>query len=217
MDSDRINARRPHNDLLRPRSIAMKVRSQHIAQRLAAGAVATIIVVTAHGSAQGAGLNASSSNFMQLTVLTATYRLSAVLPAQVATNTTGPLSVTLNAANSWGQLFYVQNIGDLDVASFRLSHTGPYGSGANRVDISYCAGGTAKGAFLSIGACDGGATLTRAVQGKGAAVLSVTIPAGTARAFQATTRVRGNGQDTTDTISVEVSTSGVIKRGTATS
>ena len=173
MDSDRINARRPHNDLLRPRSIAMKVRSQHIAQRLAAGAVAT--------------------------------------------NTTGPLSVTLNAANSWGQLFYVQNIGDLDVASFRLSHTGPYGSGANRVDISYCAGGTAKGAFLSIGACDGGATLTRAVQGKGAAVLSVTIPAGTARAFQATTRVRGNGQDTTDTISVEVSTSGVIKRGTATS
>jgi hypothetical protein len=195
----------------------MKVRSQHIAQRLAAGAVATIIVVTAHGSAQGAGLNASSSNFMQLTVLTATYRLSAVLPAQVATNTTGPLSVTLNAANSWGQLFYVQNIGDLDVASFRLSHTGPYGSGANRVDISYCAGGTAQGAFLSIGACDGGATLTTAVQGKGAAVLSVTVPAGTARAFQATTRVRGNGQDTTDTISVEVSTSGVIKRGTATS
>ncbi|MFM1964937.1 MAG: hypothetical protein RL134_662 [Actinomycetota bacterium] len=195
----------------------MKVRPHPISRRMAAGAVATMIVVTAHGSAQGAGLEASSSNFLQLTVLTATYRLSAVLPAQVATNMTGPLTLTLNAGNSWGQLFYVQNIGDLDVATFVLSHTGPYGNGANRVDLAYCAGGSAQGAFLSIGACAGGATLTTAVQGKGAAALSVTIPAGTTRAFQATTRVRGNGQDTTDTISVEVSTSGVITRGTATS
>ena len=79
---------------------------------------------------------ASSSNFLQLSILTATYRVSAVLPERVATNTTGPLSVTLNASNSWGQIFYLQNIGDLDVHTVTLSHTGPYGNGANRVDLA---------------------------------------------------------------------------------
>lgn len=166
--------------------------------------------------AQGATL-ATSSNFLQLSILSATYRVSAVLPDQVATNTTGPLNLTLNAANSWGQLFYLQNIGDLTVNTVTLSHTGPYGNGNNRVDLAYCAGGTAGGAFVAVGECAGGGTLTTVLRGKGAIALSLTIPAGTARAFQATTRLRGAGQDTTDTISVEVSSSGVTRTGTTTS
>lgn len=160
---------------------------------------------------------ASSSNFLQLSILTATYRVSAVLPEQVATNTTGPLALTLNTVNSWGQLFYLQNIGDLDVVTLTLSHTGPYGNGNNRVDLAYCAGGSAGGAFLAVGECAGGGLLTTVLRGKGSVLLSLTIPTGTVRAFQATTRLRSNGQDTTDTVSVEVSTSGVIRRGSTTS
>ncbi|MGI9197516.1 MAG: hypothetical protein ACR2KE_08670, partial [Candidatus Nanopelagicales bacterium] len=116
-----------------------------------------------------------------------------------------------------GQLFYLQNIGDLDVVALTLSHTGPYGNGANRVDLAYCAGGTAGGAFVAVGTCAGGGTLTTVLQGKGSVVLSLTIPTGTARAFQATTRVRSNGQDTTDTISVDVSSTGVVRRVVTTS
>ena len=93
----------------------------------------------------------------------------------------------------------------------------PYGNGANRVDLAYCTGGNAQGAFTTVGVCAGGGTLTTALQGKGSTLLSLTIPTGTARAFQATTRVRNNGQDTTDTISVEVSTSDVTRRGVSTS
>lgn len=183
---------------------------------LAVGVVAASAVATPFGSAQGASM-ASSSNFLQLSILTATYRVSAVLPEQVATNTTGPLSVTLNASNFWGQIFYLQNIGDLDAHTVTLSHTGPYGNGANRVDLAYCSGGSAQGAFTTIGVCAGGGTLTTVLQGKGSVVLSLTIPSGTVRAFQATTRIRGNGQDTTDTISVAVSRSGVARRGAITS
>ena len=196
----------------------MNHHPRRIGRAVAAGVAATLIVAATHGSsALGAGLNATSSNFLQLTVLTATYRVSPVLPAQVATNTTGPLALTFNAANGWAQLFFLQNIGDLDVSSVTLSHTGPYGNGSNRVDIAYCSGGTAGGAFSAIGACAGGGTLTTVLQGKGSAVLALGIPSGTARAFQATTRVRGNGQDTTDTVNVEVSPSGVTRRGTTTS
>ena len=173
---------------------------------LAVGVVAASAVAAPFGSAWGATM-ASSSNFMQLSILTATYRVSAVLPEQVATNTTGPLTVTLNATNSWGQIFYLQNIGDLEVVTITLSHTGPYGNGANRVDLAYCTGGNAEGAFTTVGVCAGGGTLTTALQGKGSTVLALRIPTGTARAFQATTRVRNNGQDTTDTISVAVSSS----------
>ena len=156
---------------------------------------------------------ATTSNFLQLSMLTATYRVSAVLPEQVATNTTGPLTISLNATNSWGQIFFLQNIGDLDVVTLTLSHTGPYGNGANRVDLAYCTGGSAGGAFTTVGVCAGGGTLTPVLQGKGSVVLSLAIRTGTVRAFQATTRMRGNGQDTTDTISVEVSSSGVVRQG----
>ena len=182
---------------------------------LAAGVVTASAVTTPFSIAQGAS-GAASSNFLQLSVLTATYRVSPVLPSQVATNTTGPLTLTFNATNTWGQLFYLQNIGDLDVVTFTLSHTGPYGNGANRVDIAYCAGGSAGGAFVAVGTCAGSGTLTTVLQGKGSATLTLTIPAGTARAFQATTRSRSNGQDTTDTITVEVTSSGVIRKGTTT-
>lgn len=185
---------------------------------LAVGVVAASVVTTPLGSAQGAS-GAASANFLQLSVLTATYRVSAVLPAQVATNTTGPLNLTLNATNGWDQFFFLQNIGDLDVVTLTLSHSGQYGSGnaPNRVDLSYCVGGTAGGAFSAVGVCAGGGTFTTAIQGKGSVVLSLTIPAGTARAFQASTRSRGNGQDSTDTINVEVSSSGVVRRGSTTS
>ena len=183
---------------------------------IVAGVVAASAVATPFGGAWGATM-AKSSNFLQLSILTATYRVSAVLPEQVATNTTGPLTITLNADNSWGQLFFLQNIGDLDVVTLTLSHTGPYGNGANRVDLAYCAGGSAGGAFATVGVCAGGGTLTTVLQGKGSVVLTMSIPTGTVRAFQATTRSRSNGQDTTDTISVEVSSSGVIRRGSTTS
>lgn len=135
----------------------------------------------------------------------------------MATNTTGPLTLTLNTANNWGELFYLQNIGDLDVVSLTLSHNGPYGNGANRVDLASCSGGSAGGAFTTVGVCAGGGVLTTAIQGRGSVVLPLAIPTGTARAFQATTRVRASGQDTTDTISVEVSSSGVVRRGSTTS
>lgn len=183
---------------------------------LAVGVVAATVVATPLRSAQGVS-GAATSNFLQLSMLTATYRVSAVLPAQVATNTTGPLNLTFNASNGWSQFFYLQNIGDLDVVALTLSHTGPYGNGSNRVDLAYCAGGTAGGAFTSVGLCAGGGTFTTAIQGKGSVVLALTIPAGTARAFQATTRVRSNGQDTTDTINVQISSSDVVRRGTTTS
>lgn len=183
---------------------------------VALGVVATVLVTTPLGAALGV-TRASSSNFLQLAVLTATYRVSAVLPAQVATNTTGPLTLSLNATNQWAQIFYLQNIGDLDVTSLTLSHDGPYGNGSNRVDLAYCSGGNASGQFTTVGVCAGGGVLTTAIQGKGSAVLSLSLPAGSVRAFQATTRNRGNGQDTTDTISVEVSSSGVVRRGTTTS
>ena len=180
------------------------------------GVVAASTVAAPLGGAWGATV-ATSSNFLQLSILTATYRVSAVLPDQLATNTTGPLTVSLDASNSWGQLFFLQNIGDLDVVTLTLSHTGPYGNGANRVDLAYCTGGTAGGAFTTVGVCAGGGTLTTVLRGKGSVVLPVSIPTGTVRAFQATTRSRSNGQDTTDTISVEVSGSGVIRRGSTTS
>ncbi|MGI9197553.1 MAG: hypothetical protein ACR2KE_08860 [Candidatus Nanopelagicales bacterium] len=194
----------------------MRSRALGSLRVLAAGVVAVTAVATPVGSALGAS-RAASSNFLQLSILTATYRVSAVLPSQVATNTTGPLIITLNATNQWGQPFYLQNIGDLDVVTLTLSHTGPYGNGANRVDLAYCAGGTAGGAFVALGTCAGGGTLTTVLQGKGSAVLGLTIPTGTARAFQATTRSRSNGQDTTDTISVVVSLAGVVRRGVTTS
>ena len=194
----------------------MTTSAQRALRVLAVGVVAATAVATPLGSALGA-TRASSSNFLQLSVLTATYRVSPVLPAQVATNTTGPLTITLNATNTWGQIFYLQNIGDLEVVTLTLSHTGPYGNGSNRVDIAYCAGGSAGGSFAAIGTCAGGGTLTTVIQGKGSAVLSLSIPAGTARAFQATTRSRSNGQDTVDTINVDVSSSGVVRRGTTTS
>jgi len=196
----------------------MSRHQRRVGRALTVGVAAAILVAATHGgSAMGAGLYAASSNFLQLTVLTATYRVSAVLPSQVATNTTGPLSLTFDAVNGWAQFFFLQNIGDLDVTSVTLSHAGPYGNGANRVDIAYCAGGTAGGAFSAVGSCAGGGSLTTVLQGRGSTVLALSIPAGTARAFQATTRVRGNGQDTTDTVNVEVSPSGVIRRGTTTS
>ena len=191
-------------------------RSALRAMRVLALGVVAVVAATPFGSAQGAS-GAASSNFLQLSILAATYRISPVLPSQVATNTTGPLTLTLNATNTWGQFFYLQNIGDLDAASFTLRHTGPYGNGSNRVDIAYCAGGSAGGAFVAIGTCAGGGTLTTVLQGKGSAVLTLAIPAGTARAFQATTRSRSNGQDTTDTITVEVSSANVVRTGTTTS
>lgn len=175
------------------------------------------VVATPAGSAFGAGLTAATSNYFQLSLVTATYRVSAVLPSQVGTTTTGPLNLTLNATNGWAQFFYLQNIGDLDVISLTLSHTGPYGSGNNRVDISYCVGGTSGGAFTAFGVCAGGGTLTTVLQGKGSAVLTLSLPTGTARAFQAATKVRGNGQDTTDTITVQIASSDVVRRGTTTS
>ncbi len=187
----------------------------HSLRAIVVGAVAASVAAAPLG-ARGATM-ATSSNFLQMSVLTATYRISAVLPEQVATNTTGPLTVSLNADNSWGQIFFLQNIGDLDVATLTLSHTGPYGNGANRVDLAYCAGGSAGGAFTTVGACAGGGTLTTVLQGKGSVVLSLRIPTGTARAFQATTRTRSKGQDTTDTISVAVSSSGVVRRVVTTS
>ena len=194
----------------------MTTSAQRALRVLAVGVVAATAVATPLGKAQGAS-GATSSDFLQLSVFTATYRVSPVLPSQVATNTTGPLTITLNATNTWGQIFYLQNIGDLDVVTLTLSHTGPYGNGSNRVDIAYCAGGSAGGSFAAIGTCAGGGTLTTAIQGKGSAVLSLSIPAGTARAFQATTRSRSNGQDTVDTINVDISSSGVVRRGTTTS
>lgn len=180
------------------------------------GVVTTTVVTTPLGAAFGV-TGASSSNFLQLAVLTATYRVSPVLPAQVATNTTGPLTLGLNATNQWGQIFYLQNIGDLDVTRLTLSHTGPYGNGSNRVDLAYCVGGTAGGAFTAVGTCTGDGVLTTVLQGKGSVALDLALPAGSFRAFQATTRNRGNGQDTTDTITVEVSSSGVVRRGTTSS
>ena len=194
----------------------MTPRALRTSRALVAGVVTTMVVTTPLGAALGA-TQASSSNFLQLAVLTATYRVSPVLPEQVATNTMGPLTISLNSANQWGQIFYLQNIGDLDVTSLALSHTGPYGNGANRVDLAYCVGGTAGGAFTVVGVCAGGGVLTTAIQGKGSVVLPLALAAGTVRAFQATTRTRGNGQDTTDTITVEVSSSGVVRRGTTTS
>ena len=183
---------------------------------IVAGVVAASAVAAPFSGAWGATM-ATTSNFLQLSILTATYRVSAVLPEQVATNTTGPLTISLNADNSWGQLFFLQNIGDLDVVTLTLSHTGPYGSGANRVDLAYCAGGSAGGAFTTVGVCAGGGTLTTVLQGKGSVVLTMSIPTGTVRAFQATTRTRAKGQDTTDTISVAVSSSDVVRRGSTTS
>ena len=53
--------------------------------------------------------------------------------------------------------------------------------------------------------------------GVGSVVLTMSIPTGTVRAFQATTRTRAKGQDTTDTISVAVSSSDVVRRGSTTS
>ena len=212
MDTHRDDAQH-HDDVVVGRAEPMAHRALRGA---VAGVVTSIVVTTPLGAALGA-ISAASSNFLQLAVMTATYRISPVLPAQVATNTTGPLTINLNAGNNWGQIFFVQNIGDLDVATFRLSHTGPYGNGSNRVDLAYCQGGSAGGAFTSIGVCAGGGTLTTAIQGKGSIDLAISIPTGTARAFQATTRNRSSGQDTTDTISVEVSAAGVIRRGTTTS
>lgn len=183
---------------------------------LAAGVVAVSAVTTSLGVAHSAS-GAASSNFLQLSVLTATYRVSPVLPSKVATNTTGPLTLTLNATNGWDQFFYLQNIGDLNVVSLTLSHSGQYGNGSNRVDLSYCSGGTAGGAFTAFGVCAGGGTLTNAIQGRGSVVLSLAIPAGTFRQFQASTRIRGNGQDSTDIINVQISSSDVVRRGTTTS
>ena len=85
------------------------------------------------------------------------------------------------------------------------------------MDLAYCAGGSAGGAFTTVGVCAGGGTLTTVLQGKGSVVLTMSIPTGTVRAFQATTRTRGKGQDTTDTISVAVSSSDVVRRGSTTS
>ena len=194
----------------------MGVSGPRSLRMIVVGVVAASAVAAPLGGAWGATM-AKSSNFLQLSVLTATYRVSAVLPEQVATNTTGPLTISLNADNSWGQLFFLQNIGDLDVVTLTLSHTGPYGNGANRVDLAYCAGGSAGGAFATVGVCAGGGTLTTVLQGKGSVVLAMSIPTGTVRAFQATTRTRGKGQDTTDTISVAVSSSDVVRRGSTTS
>ena len=66
---------------------------------IVAGVVAASAVAAPLSGAWGATM-AKSSNFLQLSVLTATYRVSAVLPEQVATNTTGPLTISLNADNS---------------------------------------------------------------------------------------------------------------------
>lgn len=183
---------------------------------LALGAVVAAIVTTPLGAALGA-TRATSSNFLQLAVLSATYRVSPVLPDQVAINTTGPLMISLSTTNQWGQIFYLQNMGDLDVRSVTLSHDGPYGNGSNRVDLAYCTGGSAGGQFTTIGVCAGGGKLTTVIQGKGSVALSLSLPTGSVRAFQATTRNRSNGQDTTDTISVEVSSSGTVRRGATTS
>ena len=81
--------------------------------------------------------------------------------------------------------------------------------GAASAQTSYCAGGTANGAFQSPGVCAGGGTLTRALTGAQSATITLTIGAGSSREFEVATQSPASGKDNTVTISVAVAGSGV--------
>ena len=157
---------------------------------------------------------ASTSNRSPLSITVGRLSLAAVLPQAIETNPKEPLTVSLNASNGRGQLFYLTNFGNLTISQFTLAQSMANGNGAATVQTSYCAGGTASGAFTAIGTCAGGGTLTRAVTGSQTTLVTLTIPAGASRQFQMVTQAPLSGQDNTATLSVEVAASGVTS-GTA--
>jgi hypothetical protein len=159
-------------------------------------------------------LFASTSNESPLSITIGRFSLAAVLPQATGTNPREPLTVTLNASNGRGQLFSLANFGNLAITQFTLSQSMTNGNGAATVQTSYCAGGTAAGAFTAIDTCAGGGTLTRAVTGSQANVVTLTIPPGASRQFQMVTQTPISGQDNTATLSVQVAASGALS-GTA--
>ena len=173
-------------------------------------AAATAVAIPA-GVAWGAPqILASSANKTPLSISVGRFSLAAVMPQAVGTNPKAPLTVTLDASNGRGQLFFLTNFGDLDVSKFTMTQSMTSSISAASVLTSYCAGGTASGAFTSIGTCAGGGTLTRAVTGAQSILVTLAIPAGASRQFQMVTQAPSSGRDNTATLSVEVAPSGAV-------
>lgn len=180
-------------------------------RRIMPGAVAAIIIVTAPvASAAGDTLiTATSTNSTPLAVSVGKYSLVAVTQTASGVNPQAPLTVSLDASNGREQFFLLRNFGELDVIAFTLSQTMTSAIGAASAIISYCSGGSSGGAFVSIGVCAGGGTVTRAVSGAQSALVTLTIPAGSSRVFQVATQSPNSGKDNTVTISVAVAGNGV--------
>jgi hypothetical protein len=174
---------------------------------MAAASAVAIPTGAAWGEPQ---VSATSSNKTPLAISVGRFSMAAVMPQAVGTNPKAPLTVTLDASNGRGQIFFLTNFGDLAISRFTMAQSMTISSGPASVLTSYCAGGTASGAFTSIGTCAGGGTLTRAVTGSQTALVTLTVPAGASRQFQMVTQAPSSGRDNTATLSVEVTPSGAV-------
>ena len=185
-------------------------------RRIMLGVVAAAFVATTPiPSAAGDTLiSATTSNPSPQAVSIGRYSLVAVTTAGANTNPQAPLTISLDTSNGRAQFYLLKNFGELDVTAFTLSQSMTSNIGAASAITSYCEGGSSGGAFTSIGVCAGGGTLMRAAAGSQSALVTLTIPAGSARQVQVATQSPTSGKDNVVTISVAVAGSGV-KSGAA--
>lgn len=160
---------------------------------------------------------ATTANKTPLSISVGRFSLAAVLPQGTGTNPKAPLTVSLDASNGRGQLFFLTNFGDVTISTFAMTQSMTSSNGSATVQTSYCAGGAASGAFTAIGTCAGGGTLTRAVTGTQNTLVTLTIPAGESRQFQMVTQTPISGKDNTATLSVQVAPSGVVSQAASNS
>ena len=179
--------------------------------RFLLGVVAACAVATPSTSAWGESLVvARTANATPLSISVGRFGLAAVLPQALGTNPKAPLTLTLDASNGRGKLFYLTNVGELDISKFTVVQSMTSTIGSASVQTSYCSGGSAAGGFTAIDVCAGGGTLTRAATGAQSASVTLTIPAGTSRQFQMVTQSPNSGKDNTGTLSVQVDGTGAI-------
>lgn len=160
---------------------------------------------------------ATTANKTPLSISVGRFILAAVLPQKSGTNPKAPLTVSLDASNGRGQLFFLTNFGDLAISKFTMTQSMTSSNGSATVQTSYCAGGNASGAFTAIDTCAGGGTLTRAATGTQTTLVTVTIPAGDSRQFQMVTQTPSSGKDNTATLSVQVAPSGAVSQAASNS
>jgi hypothetical protein len=182
------------------------------------GMAAAIVAAIPSALASASGetlIVATTQNPSPLLVSVGRYSLAAVLPQDSGSNPRAPLTVSLTASNGHTQSFLLRNFGEMDVTAFTLTQAVTSLLGAASPLTSYCAGGSANGAFQSPGVCAGGGTLTRAATGAQSANITLSIGAGSSREFEVVTQSPVSGKDNTVTISVAVDASGV-RSGTST-